>query len=217
MERSVINHNPYLYPMHILPSVYMGNIFYWSMIATQKNSCVDEGEFFVKQTYRNRAEICSEKGITPLIIPLEKGKNSKQHMLDVRVSYAENWQALHYKTICSAYGKAAYFEHYRPELEILFSKRPSFLCEWNRLWLDFFSTEFELPLHAVFYSSTYVEAKNEDNDLRVMMDPKIDIHFQHQAYYNLFFDKFPQPQNLSVIDLLMNEGPRGRAVLLHRK
>lgn len=200
--------------MYILPSVYFGNIFIWSIIAQQKNICIDEGEFFIKQTFRNRAEICTEKGITPLIIPLEKGKNSKQAMRDVKISYAENWQALHFKTICSAYGKAAYFDHYKPEIENLFSIRPAFLCEWNRIWLDFFSAEFEISAQHIFYSENYIEPKNDDEDLRMMFDPKQHSTFQHPAYYNLFFDKFPQPKNISVIDLLMNEGPRGRGILL---
>lgn len=200
--------------MHILPSLYMGNIFSWSIIAQQKNICVDEGEFFIKQTYRNRAEICTEKGITPIIIPLEKGKNSKLAMRDVRISYAEKWQALHFKTICSAYGKAAYFDHYKPEIESLFSQAPTFLCEWNRMWLDFFSEEFEIPTQHILYSENYVEAKIDDIEYRDKMQPTSEINFIHQPYYHVFFDKFSQPQNLSVIDLLMNEGPRGREILL---
>jgi len=198
--------------MHILPSVYLGNTHYWNIISNMEKTCIDEGEFFIKQTYRNRAEICTEKGVTPLIIPLEKGKNSKQAMQDVRISYDENWRALHFKTICSAYGKAAYFEHYKPEIEQLFSQKPDFLCTWNRLWFDFFSAEFNLSTGHISYSKNYVEPQQDDQDFRDVMHPKSSSGFSHKPYYNVFFDKFPQPQNLSVMDLLMNEGPHGRAI-----
>jgi hypothetical protein len=199
--------------MNLLPSVYFGNIFYWNIISKEEKTYVDEGEFFIKQTYRNRAEICTEKGTTPLIIPLEKGKNSKQAMCDVRISYDENWRTLHFKTICSAYGKAAYFDHYKPEIEQLFFQKPIFLCEWNHLWFDFFSEEFNLSTEHISYTKTYIENQNNDQDFRDVMHPKPLLDFSHKPYYNVFFDKFPQPQNLSVMDLLMNEGPHGTKII----
>lgn len=211
--------------MQILPSVYFGNIYFWNIISKGEKTYIDEGEFFIKQTYRNRAEICTEKGVTPLIIPLEKGKNgqsgaspetqpNKQAMHDVRISYDENWRALHFKTICSAYGKAAYFDHYKPEIEQLFSQKPVFLCEWNRLWFNFFSQEFNLSTEHISYSETYIEKQADDLDFRQAMHPKLPVVFSHKPYYNVFFDKFPQPQNLSVMDLLMNEGPHGMGTIM---
>lgn len=200
--------------MDILSSTYIGNIFYWGVVARSKLCVVDEGEFFEKQTFRNRVEICSEKGRTPLIIPLQKGKNSKLPMHEVYISYNENWQALHLKTISSAYGKAAYFEHYKPELENIFSQRPQYLCEWNRLWFSFFSSEFEIATTHVNYSPAYVEPSEDIDDYRKKMHTQEPSFFRHDAYYHVFFDKFPQPKNLSVLDLLMNEGPHGRSIIL---
>lgn len=198
--------------MLVVPSVYFGNIFYWKSLFSAPEACVDEGEFFVKQTYRNRAEIATEKGVTPLTVPLEKGKNNKQPMHEVRISYNENWRALHFKTICSAYGKAAYFDHYRPGLERMYAGQPAFLCDWNRLWLRFFSEEFGLPA-LPGHTSRYVETQPADTDLRPLMHPKADVDLVQKPYYHVFFDKFPLPQNLAVIDLLMNEGPHGRFFL----
>lgn len=134
-------------------------------------------------------------------------------MHEVRISYAENWRALHFKTICSAYGRAAYFEHYKPELETLFASQPVHLCTWNTMWFTFFVKEFELESIQVIRSQTYVEATASDTDLRPLMHPKENRPYAHLPYYHVFFDKYPQPQNLSVLDLLMNEGPRGRFVL----
>lgn len=130
-------------------------------------------------------------------------------MHEVRISYAENWPALHFKTICSAYGKAAYFEHYIPEIETRFNQKPEHLCTWNRMWFDFFADEFQLQKEHVTHGKIYHEAQPHDIDLRPAMNPKPETAFTHKPYYNLFFDKFPQPQNLSVMDLLMNEGPHG--------
>lgn len=197
--------------MLIIPSVYMGNLFYWNRLSKGEPITMDEGEFFVKQTYRNRTEIATESGITALTVPLEKGKNSRQPMREVRLSYAENWPALHFKTIGSAYGRAAYFEHYKPELEHLFALRPTYLCELNTIWRNFFAREFEIDV-SLTVSGEYIPPVPSQTDLRTLMHPKADVGFSHAKYYHVFFDRYPQPQNLSVLDLLMNEGPRGRAI-----
>lgn len=199
--------------MLTVPSVYWGNIFYWSSLFKAEKVWIDEGEYFIKQTYRNRAEIATERGVASLIIPLEKGKNTHMPMHEVRISYAENWRGLHFKTLQSAYGRSAYFEHYKPELAELFSQQPEFLCDWNKAWFHFFANEFMLDVSKIHFTKNYIEAAVAGNDIREKMNPKQKIDFSHQAYYHVFFDKYPPVQNLSVMDLLMNEGPAGMGIL----
>lgn len=199
--------------MTIFPSVYMGSVGYWGQMLEAERPVIDEGEYFIKQTYRNRTEIAAESGISPLIIPLEKGKNAKIPMHEVRISYAENWQALHYKTICSAYGSSAYFEHYEPTLKSLFSEKIPFLTEWNTLWRNFFCDEFVVDKSKIETVREYVENTEEYTDFRKFQHPKFRTYTTHDPYYHVFFDKYPKPSNLSVLDLLMNEGPSGKFIL----
>ncbi len=174
---------------------------------------IDEGEFFIKQTYRNRMDIATERGVSPLIIPLKKGKNSKQPMRDVQISHAENWIGLHQKTIRSAYGNAAYYEHYGPELELLFSFRDTWLIDWNFRWFEYLLNELADKEKKVSRSPDYIPGEQAENDLRELMSPKQKQRLEHPAYYHVFFDRYEKPNNLSVLDLLLNEGPESLRVL----
>jgi hypothetical protein len=200
-------------PPLTLPSVYCGNIFFWAHVLRHDSVVFDEGEFFVKQTYRNRMDIATESGISPLIIPLKKGKNSKQPMREVQISYAENWIGLHQKTIRSAYGNAAYFEHYAPELDFLFSFRDAWLIDWNFRWFDYLLSELSVASKKISRSPEYIPGEQAGNDLRDAMSPKQKTEIEHPAYYHVFFDRYEKPNNLSVLDLLLNEGLESLQVL----
>jgi hypothetical protein len=196
-----------------IPSVYGGNILMWAGIFYFPHIVIDEGEYFEKQTFRNRMEIAAESGVTPLIIPLQKGKNSRQPMKDVQISYAENWPSVHKKTIFSAYGKAAYFEHYEPDIHALYAPRDQWLVDWNYRFFEFFLKELISAEKQITRSSSFTEPSEAGTDWRKIMTPKATQTVEHPPYYHVFFDKYPQPKNLSVFDLLLNEGPNGYLIL----
>ncbi len=204
--------NPNREPLTI-PSVYCGNLLYWAAIFQFYEILIDEGEHFEKQTFRNRMEIATERGVSSLIIPLQKGKNSRQPMKDVQISYAENWPALHKKTILSAYGNAAYFEHYEPEILSLYDQPEKWLVDWNFRFFDFFRNELISESKNITRISVYTDPEHAGTDLRKFMSPKSSQWIEHPSYYHVFFEKYPQPKNLSVLDLLLNEGPGGYQIL----
>lgn len=158
-------------------------------------------------------DIATERGVSSLIIPLKKGKNTQQPMRDVQISYAENWIGLHQKTIRSAYGNAAYFEHYAPEIEFLFSFRDAWLIDWNFRWFEYLLNELMSTKKMVSRSREYIPKENAVSDLREVMSPKSKQNIEHPCYYHVFFDRYEKPNNLSVLDLLLNEGPGGLQVL----
>ena len=45
------------------------------------------------------------------------------------------------------------------------------------------------------------------SDLRFLVNPKSDVNFQNEKYTQVFDDKHGFINNLSVLDLLFNEGP----------
>ena len=158
-------------------------------------------------------DIATERGVSSLIIPLKKGKNTRQPMRDVQISYAENWIGLHQKTIRSAYGNAAYFEHYAPEFEFLFSFRDAWLIDWNFRWFEYLLNELLDGKKKVSRSPDYISKEHAAKDLRDAMSPKQKQTVEHPDYYHVFFDRYEKPNNLSVLDLLLNEGPEGFRVL----
>lgn len=113
-------------PLYYLPPVS------WCAAAWNDEVVVLEAcEHYQKGSLRNRCHIAGPNGIQRLSIPLEKGKNQQMPIRDVRIAYNEPWQRQHWRSICTAYGNAPFFEHYAGDLAPFYEKRFSFLFDYN--------------------------------------------------------------------------------------
>ena len=87
----------------VFPVAYFGNLVYFKSLLASKETVFEVHEYFVKQTLRSRCEIQSANGRIQLNIPVTKPHGSKTKMIDVEISYATDWQRIHWKSIESAY------------------------------------------------------------------------------------------------------------------
>src|ERR1043165_4483761 len=92
---------------------------------------LDVHEHFVKQTIRNRALIYGANGMLPLIIPVRHENLYSKPIGDVRISYDQNWQRIHWKSIVSAYRHSAYFDFLEEDLAPFYIRRHELLTELN--------------------------------------------------------------------------------------
>ena len=85
----------------LLPIFYLPPISWFSIFLDGDNHIfLEQFENFPKQTYRNRTAIYGANGKLPLIIPIKH--NGKREMKDIEISYSEDWQKLHWKSIKTA-------------------------------------------------------------------------------------------------------------------
>ena len=70
------------------------------------------------------------QGKEKLIVPLTF-KHGKVFITDVRIDYGQKWLNKHWRAIQSAYGKAAFFEHYSEDLEKVLFRKTVFLYDLN--------------------------------------------------------------------------------------
>jgi len=170
---------------------------------------LEQFEHFPKQTYRNRTNIYAANGKLSLIIPTQH--KGKQAMKDVGISYAEDWQKQHWKSIASAYQASPYFEYYELKLTKIFNSQPKTLFELNlkclEIVLDILKTEKEFSL-----SSDY-ESLPAEEDFRSKFSAKVESEEVFPEYYQTFSDKDGFIKNLSVLDLICNLGPESRAYI----
>src|ERR1700754_2393292 len=124
-------------------------------------------------SFRNRCQIAGGEGVINLNVPLEKGRDQKTRMKDVRIADAQPWQAQHWKTIVSCYSRSPWFEFYRDELEELYKTRYEFLIDWNRACFEWTVKVLRLPL-TVSFTRTWkaVYDPEEAVDLRGKLVPK---------------------------------------------
>lgn len=190
----------------LFSSYYLAPIAYYFYLNRHSDIIEDVHENFVKQTYRNRFYIMSPNGIQCLTIPLIKVKRKKPFK-DIRIAYDENWQKIHWKSIESAYRSSPYFEFYEDEFYPLFHEKFEYLIDLNTA-LN--SKIIELLNMTVKFerSSKYCLANEDQIDYRTCLSPKNDkTNLIYPSYLQVFNDRLPFYDNLSILDLLFNEGP----------
>ena len=73
-------------------------IAWYKMFLRNENIQIEQHEYFVRKSFRNRTVIAGPNGLITLSIPLKGGRNQKNVMKDIEISYDENWQTVHWKT-----------------------------------------------------------------------------------------------------------------------
>ena len=168
-------------------------------------------EHYQKQSWRNRCLICTEGGAQPLRVPIvHDGGGRPLPIREVRVDWSTPWLLRSERAIDSAYHTSAYFDHYRDELYAVLEARPERLFDLNlsliRFFLDKTGIACDLRLTETF------EPEGGTDDYRERIHPKRpdtvlrDLALE-KPYFQVFAQKYGFLSNLSVMDLLFNEGP----------
>ncbi|MBR5877795.1 MAG: WbqC family protein [Alistipes sp.] len=198
--------------MVILPLAYMPSVEYVARLL-REDCVIDMGENFIKRSERNRAQILSANGVMSLTVNVENANRPRQKMRDVRIDYSKRWQHQHWVSIMSAYKSSPYFDHFAHRIEPFYRKEWKLLADYNleytQTLLSLLGINKELPL-----SESYVEATAEDLDLRPKKTES--PTFVAEPYFQVFSDRMPFEPNLSVLDLLMCEGPQAVSAVLMR-
>lgn len=193
----------------LLSSAYFAPIQWYQKLNRFDACLIEQHDHFVKQTYRNRCVIATTNGLQALSIPVEKFEGLKCEMKDVRISDHANWRHLHWNALQSAYGDSPFFGYYADDLHPFFERKWKFLYDFN--W------EITLKmceLIDIMPSLRRTECYDSDPsgsivDFREVIRPKhpgTDPDFSPRPYYQVYEHKIGFQPNLSILDLLFNEG-----------
>jgi hypothetical protein len=205
------------HPSILLSTAYFAPIRYFSKILVYPEIYIEQHENFIKQTYRNRTVILGANGPVSLIVPVEKGREKKIKIKDLRIAYDEEWQRNHWRTIFSAYNSSPFFEYYADDIEPFFRKKYNFLFDFNQQITKALTEILEIQLSLTLTEEFELIPENCLN-FREQINPKThlidhDPHFVSQPYTQVFSEKFGFIPDLSILDLLFNEGPSARDLL----
>jgi len=190
----------------ILPTSYFGNIYYYYILNNYKRIIIEIYENYPKQTYRNRTRILTSNGIMDLSVPVKKKKNNFCYTKDIEIDYSFKWYKIHLNAIKSAYGKSPYFEYVYPEIERILNFKHKYLLSLNDVIINWI-IEFTDLKNNIEYSKTYNKEITGIEDFRNYFYPTYNINADiFKKYIQVFSDRFEFIENLSIIDLLMNEG-----------
>ncbi len=193
-----------------LPISYFGNVEYFSFFAKYNNVNIDIDEIYQKQTFRNRTQIYGVNQVLNLSVPVKRPFGKLTKVNQVEISYAENWHNNHWKSIESAYRRTPFYEFYADDIQQLLLKKHKQLVDLN----------LELTYHLISKLGIDCEVNiltespsHQHNDLRVLLSPKQQSSFKCKPYIQTFSDRHHFINNLSILDLLFNEGPNSICVI----
>ena len=159
---------------------------------------------FQKQTNRNRMYIYSPNGVQLLNIPVKHSKENHQKTKDVKIETAFDWQKQHFKSVEAAYRTSPFFEYFEDDLAPIFQKKHTFLMDLNfeamEIVCDCLGLDFKFGK-----TSEYFHETTEFSDFRHLANGKKDT-LQFEPYTQVFEEKHGYLNNLSILDLLFNEG-----------
>ena len=198
--------------MTILPIAYMPSVEYVARLLREE-CVIDLGENYIKRSQRNRAQILSANGVMSLTVNVENANRPRQRIRDVRIDYSKRWQHQHWVSILSAYKSSPYFDHYAHLLEPYYKREWQYLADYNMEYTHTLLGLLGLE-NKINISEKYVIAQEGDLDLR----PKNNegSTFVAEPYFQVFSDRMPFEANLSILDLLMCEGPQAVNAVLMR-
>lgn len=201
----------------LIESQYAGSCTYWSILLQSEKIIVDRHEHFVKRSYRNRAHILGANGLLRLSIPLVHGKHQHAAMKDVRISYKENWQKLHWQSLTSCYRRSPFFEFYEDGFRRFYENEFEFLTDYNFQLLQVINGVLKTEMDIAFSDKYYTAADFEGTDFRSFMLPSKPAAHHFPEYPQVFSDRFAFQDDLSVLDVLFNLGSRSKEYLLSLK
>ncbi len=158
---------------------------------------------FQKQTNRNRMYIYSPNGIQMLNIPV-KHDTTKSNFKDIKIDNQYNWQKKHFKSLEAAYKNSPFYEYFIDDLQPIFEKKQEFMLDLN--FKVFELVNAALGISIPFEKTTeYLHEVTDKTDFRYLVNGKKDTT-TIEPYTQVFDNKHGFINNLSILDLLFNEG-----------
>jgi hypothetical protein len=217
--------------------VYLPWLGLFHKIALADLYCYFDIAQYQTKDYNNRNRIKTHGGDIWLSVPVESKNHFEKRVGEIRVVQS-GWQRKHLKTIQIAYQKAPFFPQYMPRLEALISSHSAAtLGELNLEMLRFFMSCLDIHTPIVKASDYQFEGAKSDLVLDMCIKLGADVYifgaqgqnyadvdkfrsrgveprfqqYKHPSYRQLYGDFVPY---MSVIDLLFNEGPASREIIL---
>ena len=149
----------------------------------------------------------------PLSLTIPTNHDISLSMKDIRISDHANWRHVHWNALLSAYGESPFFEYYQDDIRPFFEKKYEFLFDFNmettEKMIELLDIRPKISITEAYIQSKELKEEDEIKDFRDAIRPKKplpDAEFAPQRYYQVYEQKHGFLPNMSILDLLFNEG-----------
>ncbi|WP_431158548.1 WbqC family protein [Winogradskyella poriferorum] len=190
---------------------YFPNLEHFSVIINASKLVFETHDNYQKQTFRNRTEIYGANGKLALTVPVIYTQKNRQLYKDVKIANDGKWQSQHLKSLESAYRMSPFYEFYIDDLMPLFENKFDSILELNLKCFEIMTNCLQIDID-VNYTNAYEKLPTNLSDYRHMVNRNSNTH-EFIPYTQVFTEKHGFLSNLSILDLLFNEGPNSELYL----
>ena len=152
----------------------------------------------------HRYAIMGPGGVQQLSIPLARSTRGwSTPLCEVAISEHANWRRVHWGALYSAYGQTPYFDYVADDLQRVVHGGQNLLIDYNRQMQQLIVDFMQLPV-----TFDYGHGRG-DVGARLTVEDVQDV-----PYHQLWSNRHGFQPRLSILDLMMNEGPEGIFTLL---
>ncbi|MBU2996496.1 WbqC family protein [Cellulophaga baltica] len=186
---------------------YFLNILNFAVIA-QRDITWEVSGNYQKQSFRNRSNIANDRGFHTLSIPVKhNGKSKGRNTYDsVEIDNKYAWQRQHWRTLQTAYRTSPFFEYYEDEISTLYNREHNNLLDFNLKTIEVICDCLQIDTPTEKTSIYHKELKTDETDARFLISAKELVNVEYEPYVQVFGDRNGFIENLSILDLLFNEG-----------
>ena len=223
--------NLYRWNRCLLTTAYFPPIDFFVALANSNEIFIESKENFQKQSYRNRTNILSANGVLSLSIPIKRGGELNTHKIainQIEIDYSVDWVIQHKRAIEAAYMNSPFFIYYKDDIFSILDKKIAKLFDLNSALIEklVFLCGINKKLSYTENFENYISnnptrelVDREQIDLRGIIHPKYNgesllrLLNMEKPYWQVF-TKQGFITNLSILDLLFNEGPNSISFLM---
>ena len=188
----------------LIHPTYFPSISHYIAMLQAESVTFEMEDNFQKQTNRNRMYIYSPNGVQLLNIPVKHSIDKHQKYKDVRIENDFGWQKNHFKSLEAAYRTSPFFEYFEDDFRPIFEKKHEFLLDLNLEAFELVNEALGIQF-SIEKTSEYFHEVTNLKDFRSLANGKKDTT-QIEEYTQVFNEKHGFINNLSILDLLFNEG-----------
>lgn len=188
----------------LIHPTYFPSISHYVAMMQADSVTLEMEDNFQKQTNRNRMYIYSPNGVQLLNIPVKHAVEKHQKYKDVRIENNFGWQKNHFKSLEAAYRTSPFFEYFEDDFRPLFEKKHEFLMDLNLEVFQLVNDALGINIQPKKTTEFFHEAPKY-SDFRYLVNGKKDTT-QIEEFTQVFNEKHGFINNLSILDLLFNEG-----------
>jgi len=187
---------------------------------------------FGKSAPMSRCRIQSADGPQWLTVPVFSRGLGKPLLKDIRIDNDRGWRRKHFRQLEVNYRYAPFFEHYDLFFKQLYDKEWTFLLDLNMAFLELICKALQISTPVILRSELNIDKAGSEGLVELLQKTNASAylvgdsdvahidseeltrcgyrvqHLRFNTSYPQQFDQFTE--NLSILDLLFNEGPMAR-------